>query len=73
MAPWVLSNGLLIFTVLNFIGASSDIERSIYFAGYVLWSFAAFTSIKSAGALYYFISQGNNNEARELILSKKKN
>lgn len=61
MASWALSNGMLVFFVLNsnFVGEDVDPRGGIKFVMFLLWGFAVLTGIKFVGALYYVVSQGS--------------
>jgi chitin synthase len=59
VAAWALSNGLLVFLILNYISGPANIRKGMKFVVFVLWGFACLTGLKSAGALYYFVTQGN--------------
>jgi len=59
VAAWALSNGLLVFLILNYIGGPDNLRKVVKFVAFVLWSFAGLTGIKSTGALYYFVTQGD--------------
>lgn len=47
------------FLVMTYIGEPTNLRRAMKFVGFVLWTYATLTGIKSAGALYYFVAQGN--------------
>lgn len=78
MASWALTNGTLVFIVLNSNIGSPDhqapqgLQRSMKFVGLVLWSFAVLTGIKFAGAMYYFIGQRTQHPRRTINSQKRK-
>lgn len=72
MASWALSNVMLVFVVLDFIGPSADLQRNIAFVSYVLWWFVSLTGVKCAGALYYFFSQRRQAGTQKVDQMRKK-
>lgn len=72
MAPWALSNVVLVFIVLQFVGSGADLQKNMAFVSYVLIWFVSLTGVKCAGALYYFVAQLKQERARKVNLTRRK-
>jgi chitin synthase len=72
VGAWALSNGLLVFLILNYIAGPVNLRKGMKFVAFVLWCFAGLTGIKSTGALYYFATHRNwGKDARKSKKRKK--
>jgi hypothetical protein len=79
MASWALTNGALVFIVLNAIDTSSsdhqapqELQSGLTFVGLVLWSFSVLTAVKFAGAMFYVIKQRTLHSERTVSSQKRK-